>query len=164
MKATQEKKEAINTILFQPRYFGICTLQQLIGDTVPEVLATMDGLFVHPSFTEDFQNEQKEMVKAFAKKGGQNVEEKDFDQFFASAGEKTSYRKLLRDTMDKPMYLPAKRRIFKVCKRRLPCDLHCKKNLRNYLKGKYGKELEAAAQAAGTTPEVYLEAFYCKAS
>ena len=36
------------------------------------------------------------------------------------------------------------------------------KNLRNYLKGKYGKELEAAAQAAGTTPEVYLEAFIAK--
>ena len=36
------------------------------------------------------------------------------------------------------------------------------KNLRNYLKGKYGKELETAAQAAGTTPEVYLEAFIAK--
>ena len=99
--------------LLYTSYLGICTLQQLIGDTVPEVLATMDGLFVHPSFTEDFQNEQKEMVKAFAKKGGQNVEEKDFDQFFASAGEKTSYRKLLRDTMDKPMYLPTKEEFLK---------------------------------------------------
>ena len=77
-----------NTILFQPRYLGICTLQQLIGDTVPEVLATMDGLFVHPSFTEDFQNEQKKMVKAFAKKGGQNVEEKDFDQILHLQGRK----------------------------------------------------------------------------
>lgn len=77
-----------NTILFQPRYLGLCTLQQLIGNTVPEVLTTMDGLFLHPSFTEDFQKEQKEMVKAFAKNGGQNVGEKDFDQFFAAAGEK----------------------------------------------------------------------------
>ena len=34
-----------NTILFQPRYLGLCTLQQLIGNTVPEVLTTMDGLF-----------------------------------------------------------------------------------------------------------------------
>ena len=59
----------------------------------------MDGLFLHPSFTEDFRKEQKEMVKAFAKNGGQNVGEKDFDQFFAAAGEKTSYRKLLRDTI-----------------------------------------------------------------
>ena len=47
-----------NTILFQPRYLGLCTLQQLIGNTVPEVLTTMDGLFLHPSFTEDFQKEQ----------------------------------------------------------------------------------------------------------
>lgn len=151
-----------NTILFQPRYLGICTLQQLIGDTVPEVLATMDGLFVHPSFTEDFQNEQKEMVKAFAKKGGQNVEEKDFDQFFASAGEKTSYRKLLRDTMDKPMYLPAKEEFLKYVNEDYHVISTAEKNLRNYLKGKYGKELEAAAQAAGTTPEVYLEAFIAK--
>ena len=102
-----------NTILFQPRYLGLCTLQQLIGNTVPEVLTTMDGLFLHPSFTEDFQKEQKEMVKAFAKNGGQNVGEKDFDQFFAAAGEKTSYRKLLRDTMDKPMYLPTKEEFLK---------------------------------------------------
>ena len=29
-----------NTILFQPRYLGLCTLQQLIGNTVPEVLTT----------------------------------------------------------------------------------------------------------------------------
>lgn len=151
-----------NTILFQPRYLGICTLQQLIGDTVPEVLATMDGLFVHPSFTEDFQNEQKEMVKAFAKKGGQNVEEKDFDQFFASAGEKTSYRKLLHDTMDKPMYLPAKEEFLKYVNEDYHVISTAEKNLRNYLKGKYGKELEAAAQAAGTTPEVYLEAFIAK--
>ena len=138
-----------NTILFQPRYLGICTLQQLIGNTVPEVLTTMDGLFLHPSFTEDFQNEQKEMVKAFAKKGGQNVEEKDFDQFFASAGEKTSYRKLLRDTMDKPMYLPAKEEFLKYVNEDYHVISTAEKNLRNYLKGKYGKELEAAAQAAG---------------
>lgn len=122
----------------------------------------MDGLFVHPSFTEDFQNEQKEMVKAFAKKGGQNVEEKDFDQFFASAGEKTSYRKLLRDTMDKPMYLPAKEEFLKYVNEDYHVISTAEKNLRNYLKGKYGKELEAAAQAAGTTPEVYLEAFIAR--
>ena len=151
-----------NTILFQPRYLGLCTLQQLIGNTVPEVLTTMDGLFLHPSFTEDFQKEQKEMVKAFAKNGGQNVGEKDFDQFFAAAGEKTSYRKLLRDTMDKPMYLPTKEEFLKYVNEDYHVISTAEKNLRNYLKGKYGKELETAAQAAGTTPEVYLEAFIAK--
>ena len=145
-----------NTILFQPRYLGLCTLQQLIGNTVPEVLTTMDGLFLHPSFTEDFQKEQKEMVKAFAKNGGQNVGEKDFDQFFAAAGEKTSYRKLLRDTMDKPMYLPTKEEFLKYVNEDYHVISTAEKNLRNYLKGKYGKELETAAQAAGTTAEVYL--------
>ena len=151
-----------NTILFQPRYLGLCTLQQLIGNTVPEVLTTMDGLFLHPSFTEDFQKEQKEMVKAFAKNGGQNVGEKDFDQFFAAAGEKTSYRKLLRDTMDKPMYLPTKEEFLKYVNEDYHVISTAEKNLRNYLKGKYGKELETAAQAAGTTAEVYLEAFIAK--
>ena len=140
-----------NTILFQPRYLGLCTLQQLIGNTVPEVLTTMDGLFLHPSFTEDFRKEQKEMVKAFAKNGGQNVGEKDFDQFFAAAGEKTSYRKLLRDTMDKPMYLPTKEEFLKYVNEDYHVISTAEKNLRNYLKGKYGKELETAAQAAGTT-------------
>ena len=142
-----------NTILFQPRYLGLCTLQQLIGNTVPEVLTTMDGLFLHPSFTEDFQKEQKEMVKAFAKNGGQNVGEKDFDQFFAAAGEKTSYRKLLRDTMDKPMYLPTKEEFLKYVNEDYHVISTAEKNLRNYLKGKYGKELETAAQAAGDYSE-----------
>lgn len=77
-----------NTILFQPRYLGLCTLQQLIGNTVPEVLTTMDGLFLHPSFTEDFQKEQKEMVKAFAKMVDRMWEKKDFDRSLQLQGKK----------------------------------------------------------------------------
>ncbi len=159
---TREEGSYRNTILFQPRYLGICTLQQLIRSTVPEVLTTMDGLFVHPSFREDYQKEQEEMVKAFSEKSGSSVQEKDFDQFFAEAGGRTSYRKLLRDTMDKPMYLPTREEFLKYVNEDYHVISPAEKNLRNYLKGKYGKEIEAAAQAAGTTSEVYLEAFIAK--
>lgn len=38
----------------------------------------------------------------------------------------------------------------------------CRKEFKKLSEGKYGKELETAAQAAGTTPEVYLEAFIAK--
>ena len=62
---TREEGNYRNTILFQPRFLGLCTLQQLIGNTVPEVFTTMDGLFVHQSFREDFLKEQEEMFKAF---------------------------------------------------------------------------------------------------
>ena len=109
----------------------------------------MDGLFLHPSFTEDFRKEQKDIVMAYAINGGQNVWEKDFVQFFAASGENTSYRKLRRDTMDKPMYLPTKEEFLKYVNEDYHVISTAEKNLRNYLKGKYGKELETAAQAAG---------------
>lgn len=159
---TREEGNYGNTILFQPRFLGLCTLQQLIGNTVPEVFTTMDGLFVHQSFREDFLKEQEEMFKAFSEKKGQKIDENDFDHFFTQAGDKTSYRKLLRDTMDKPMYLPTREEFLKYVNEDYHVISTAEKNLRNYLKGKYGKEIEAAAQAAETTPEVYLEAFIAK--
>ena len=84
---TREEGNYGNTILFQPRFLGLCTLQQLIGNTVPEVFTTMDGLFVHQSFREDFLKEQEEMFKAFSEKKGQKIDENDFDHFFAQAGD-----------------------------------------------------------------------------
>ena len=64
--------------------------------------------------------------------------------------------------MDKPMYLPTKEEFLKYVNEDYHVISTAEKNLRNYLKGKYGKELETAAQAAGTTAEVYLEAFIAK--
>lgn len=60
------------------------------------------------------------------------------------------------------MYLPTKEEFLKYVNEDYHVISTAEKNLRNYLKGKYGKELETAAQAAGTTAEVYLEAFIAK--
>ena len=51
------------------------------------------------------------------------------------------------------MYLPTKEEFLKYVNEDYHVISTAEKNLRNYLKGKYGKELETAAQAAGDYSE-----------
>jgi len=95
-----------NTIIFNPRYRGVCTLRSLIGNNVPSVALTMDGLIVHKCFFEELRNEQKEWMEKLAsqKRAGRQP---DLDAVLGSLSY-YSYRKIYQLAQEKPMYRPGR--------------------------------------------------------
>ncbi|MGN0335588.1 MAG: YecA family protein [Lachnospiraceae bacterium] len=110
-KYTRETGTYQNTILFTPRFMGLCTLQHLIGNIVTEVVVTMDGFVLHGCFLEEYQRETEDMVEIMKELSAEG-KEIELDEVFGRLGD-YSYRHLHRAAAEKPMYLPAKKEFLK---------------------------------------------------
>ena len=90
--------------------------------------------------------------------------EKDFDQFFAAAGGKTSYRKLLRDTMDKPMYLPTKEEFLKYVNEDYHVISTAEKEFKKLSGRKIWKRIRNSSTGSRNYPGGILRSLYRKAA
>ena len=147
-----------NTIMFQPRYLGIYSLQHLIGDAVPTLCTTMDGLLLHACFIEDFLQETEDIMKFFASKN-REIMEMDLDEFFIAASEETSYRILLLEARDKQIYLPSKKEFLRYTDENYYEVSAAEKRFRQYLEKKYLANFGRVAKKVGISTAECIDDF-----
>lgn len=146
------------TVMFQPRYLGLCTLQHLIGDAVPTILTTMDALLVHSCFLDDFLQEKDEMLQFFSSKK-REIEEKDLDEFFSDVSERTSYRRLLAETLDKPFYIPSKKEFLRYADENYYEISSAEEQLRRYIEKNYLQNFARVADKVGISTKECVDDF-----
>ncbi|WFR58902.1 SEC-C metal-binding domain-containing protein [Anaerocolumna sp. AGMB13025] len=146
-----------NTVMFTPEFMCTCTLHQLIGDAVPVVCTTMDGLLLHSSFVDAYQNEQEKMLQFFSKMK-REVTEKDLERFYKSVGA-SSFRILYEDAGLKQMYHPSKREFLRYTDDNYYEISNAEKQMRKYVEKKFLPNFENVAQKAGVTVNECMDDF-----
>jgi len=102
-----------HTLAWCPRYLCIPVLHDVIGNTIPDVCTTMDGMVLHKVFFEDFRDEVEKMGTFFQKQRQrklnkqEEISETDLDAFFTGE-QNRSYRRLFNEALQKPKYEPRK--------------------------------------------------------
>lgn len=147
-----------NTIMFQPRYLGLCSLQHVIGDAVPTIHTTMDGLLLHECFRDDFLQEREEMMEFLVSKKHQ-ITDYDLDEFFMKVSEETSYRLLLIETIDKQFYLPSKKEFLRYADEDYYEVSAAEKRFRQYIEKIYLANFARAAKKVGVSTEECMNDF-----
>lgn len=147
-----------NSVIYNPRYFGICTLQHLIGDNVLSVISTLDGNIIHLCFRDDYIKEQGEMMNYFASKK-REITPNDFEDFFLSTMEKSPYRMLQMDAAEKPFYLPDKKEFLRYADEYYYETTPAEKELRRYINKKYRSNFAQVARTVGISTDECIDDF-----
>ncbi len=133
-----------NTIAYTPRYFAMCTLHDTIGDMIPVVCTTIDGLFLHYCFHNDFMTENAQMMDFFKGKK-REIKEDDLERFYTSVSG-TSYRELLEEAIQKPIYLPGKKEFLKYADDSYYEISNAERKLKRYIESNFLKNFAKVAE------------------
>jgi hypothetical protein len=145
------------TIVFNPRYLGLCTLQSMISDILPTVCTTIDGFVLHECFADEYQTENEKMLGFFTKAKGQ-VTERDFEKFYTSVGN-SKFRRLHIQAGTKPVYKPSRKEFLRYADGNYYENSNAERRLRTYLESKHMSEFAHAAQAGGITTTQCIDDF-----
>ena len=146
-----------NTVMYQPKYRGLYTLHHLIGNGIPDVLTTMDGMVMHMCFREEYNGEVSHMFECFRSCQGQEVGEKELDKFFTGKAKDSTYRQLLLERMEKPVYCPDKKEFLKYAVDTYREVSPAEKQLKKFFRKKLGSQLKKAAEQRGVTQEECID-------
>lgn len=146
------------TIIYQPRYIGLLSLQQLIGEGIPMVLTTFDGLLLHECYLADMFQERDDMMEFLASKKRQITEE-DLDEFYTAVSKETSYRLLLMKTMEKECYLPSKNKFLRYAEDDYYEVSAAEMRFRQYIEKNYLANFSRVAKKVGVSTEECLNDF-----
>ena len=142
-----------NTVMYQPRYHCSCVFQNIIGNGIPDVLTSMDGLVMHMCFREEYLAETDRMMKHFQAYQGRELREKELDEFFYGRAEESAYRRLLIARMDKPPYSPDKNEFLKYEMENYREESPAEKQLKKYFAKNYRKNFGKVAEKLGLTAD-----------
>jgi len=102
-----QKTEGIykNTVMYTPEYFGVFTVQKILGNILPNIIVSIDGFMAHECFKDEYNKEVEEMKAEFNGKGPTSGEQ--LSAFTEKHLDKT-FRKIVSVTKHKEQYLPGK--------------------------------------------------------
>ena len=147
------------TLMYQPKYHCSCVLQNVIGNGIPDVLTSMDGLVIHMCFREEYLAETDRMMEHFQAYKGRELSEKELDEFFFGRAEESAYRRLLIARMDKPPYSPEKKEFLKYVSDSYREESSAQKKLQKYLAKKYWRNFGKLADKLGLTADQCIRDF-----
>ena len=148
-----------NTVMYQPRYHCSCVFQNVIGNGIPDVLTSMDGLVMHMCFKEEYLAETDRMMEHFQAYQGRELGEKELDEFFFGKAEESAYRRLLIARMDKSPYSPDKNEFLKYEDENYREENSSEKQLKRYLAKNYRRNFGKVADKLGMTADQCINDF-----
>ena len=142
-----------NTLFFSPEYVCAFTIEQLIGNGVPDVCVNMQGFIMDIDFADDVKR-QNEKFLDYAKKFKRPLTERDLDRFSEDTWDDFSFHILYDIAAEKEMYLPpSKSEFLKYADASYREVSAAEEELRKFLYKKYKRDPEAFAK----TPNPSIE-------
>lgn len=147
------------TLMYQPKYHCFCVFQNIIGNGIPEVLTSLDGLILHMCFKEEYEAEVERMMEHFQTYQGKELGERELDEFFLDRAGEFSYRRILLERLDKPPYSPNKKEFLRYEDETYREESSAEKQLKKYLEKNYLKNFGIIADKLGLTANDCIDDF-----
>lgn len=147
------------TVMYQPKYHCLHVFQNVVGNGVPEVLTSLDGLFMHMCFKMEYMAESAHMVDYFNTRQYREIGEKELKEFFFDETQEFAHRRVLIERMDKPPYAPGKKEFLKYEDEDYREESLAERQLKKYLKKKYRRNFGKVADKLDLTAEQCIEDF-----
>jgi len=155
---TRKEGSYLHTFQFSPEWLCILTLQNLVGDCIPDVQSTMDGLIVHPCFREEVVKEHEDFIQHFSRLGHPAGNE-DLDEFYDAAYESSPFRMMYEDAGMKDIYLPSKKEFLRYADASYYEKSLAEKDFEKYLKRRFRQTFEAEGKKVGLSTEQVISDF-----
>ena len=152
---TRETGVYLDTYFYRPENIGNISLIHLIGNNVPDVYTSLDGMMHHASFAESFRSGLSDLY-AFASKRKSENPEKMLEDFFDEQKNNLS-RTLFTESRRRPPYLPSRSEFLRYENPLYHEITPAEQALRNFLKQKYAKDIHRTAVADGMEDEELLD-------
>ena len=146
-----------HTIMYSPQFFGIATMQQFIGDGIPDVCMTLDGFVLNNCFIDAYAEESEKMLNFFKEAKGE-ITECDLARFFDTVSD-SSFRILYNEASPKGMYLPSKKEFLKYADDNYYEISLAEKQMRRYLEKKYSSNFAFIAKEIGISTADCIDDF-----
>lgn len=140
----KETGDYSETLYYTPENLCVETLDQIIGNAIPGIVTTIDGLMLHACFAKECDAEVHKIGEFFAKNGAE-LGDDQIDEYMDVVGD-TSYRQLYAEAMEKDRYMPDKREFLRYMDSAYCEETGAEKVLKNYLLLKYGEALNERAR------------------
>lgn len=144
------------TIAFTPEYMGVSMLQYSISCAQLGVLTSIDGLFIHPCYMEEYDAETEQLM-SYIETAGEEVGEKIID--FYTNKSQACYRKIYNEASTKKMFIPIKGDLMKYVQDYYVELTFADRKLKKHLEKDYKAEIEKAASDEGVEFQQYLSLF-----
>lgn len=143
-----------HSIVFNPKHMCTAVLTNIIGNMIPDVCMTLDGLILHECFKEEQEEEIEEMFKFFRNQNTEITEE-HLDEFFYENA--TSYfRELYWESVEKVRYIPSRREFLRYADVDYREVSIAEKRFTRYLERNYMKNFKKVADKRGIQAIDYI--------
>ncbi|WP_249028806.1 YecA family protein [Tannockella kyphosi] len=132
-----------HSIVFNPKHMCTAVLSNIIGNMIPGVCMTMDGLILHECFREQLEKEIEKMAR-FLRNKNTEITEEHLDEFFYKRA--TSYfRELYWESAENERYIPSRIEFLRYADASYREINIAEKRFVRYLERKYMKNFKKAA-------------------
>lgn len=144
-----------HTLFFQPKYMCTAVLIHIVGDMMPNVCVTLDGLVLHECFRSEQEEEAEEMIEFFLEQATE-ITEVELAEFFEEISE-AHFRYLFWEASEKERYIPSKSELLRYEDKDYREVSRAEKSLSKYLERTYMKEFKQFAEQRGGHAVDYID-------